>query len=602
MKLRKLSLDGFIDEFKEVTVSSRPRRFCFVLGAGASVSSGIPTAQRLAARWEERLRKRYGSEHEAWKQERGITAENQAEHYSDYYEAVFDIQSDGPAYLEQVMEKASPSGGYAALAYLLCHSVNNMVLTTNFDHLAEDSVTQQQKTLPLVIGHESLAHYISADIKRPVIIKIHRDLLMDPKNRPGEINKLHANWEVHLDKVFRSYHPLFIGYAGNDKSLMEYLHQHRESFQNGTWKAPYWTVYGNRPLQGMAKDFMEAAGGYVIYGVDFDELMILLGDAAGFKMKSPEEAAAETLREHEALARKIEEVLTGRAGGKAAAAGIGSPADAAPEARPGPEAADPGEPERLNNAIGRITGDTDPASSGKRYRSAVSAFYQGDYAQAEALLRQLTQEEPDNARYHQQLGSVLQWRNRHQEAEAEYRRALELEPDNAKYHHSLAVTLHEMKRYEEAEAETRRALELEPDNAEYHHGLGTTLHEMKRYPEAEAEKRRALELEPDNAEYHRSLGVTLREMGRYPESEAEIRRAIRMDPKLAVSHGSLARTLHAQQRWTEAEAEARKAIQMDPNDPDSFETLAKLLRDTGREREAAEAEARAEALRKRQGS
>ena len=450
MKLRKLSLDGFIDEFKEVTVSSRPRRFCFVLGAGASVSSGIPTAQRLVARWEERLRKRYGDEHEAWKQERGITAENQAEHYSDYYEAVFDIQSDGPAYLEQVMEKASPSGGYAALAYLLCHSVNNMVLTTNFDHLAEDSVTQQQKTLPLVIGHESLAHYISADIKRPVIIKIHRDLLMDPKNRPGEINKLHANWEVHLDKVFRSYHPLFIGYAGNDKSLMEYLHQHRESFQNGTWKAPYWTVYGNRPLQGMAKDFMEAAGGYVIYGVDFDELMILLGDAAGFKMRSPEEAAAETLREHEALARKIEEVLTGRAGGKAAAAGIGSPADAAPEARPGPEAADPGEPERLNDAIGRITGDTDPASRRRRYLEAVSAFHRGDYARDEAITRQLTQEEPDNARYHWSLGVTLHEMQRYPEAETEKRRALELEPDNAEYHHSLAVTLRAMKRKREA--------------------------------------------------------------------------------------------------------------------------------------------------------
>ena len=602
MKLRKLSLDGFIDEFKEVTVSSRPRRFCFVLGAGASVSSGIPTAQKLVARWEERLRKRYGDEHEAWKQERGITAENQAEHYSDYYEAVFDIQSDGPAYLEQVMEKASPSGGYAALAYLLCHSVNNMVLTTNFDHLAEDSVTQQQKTLPLVIGHESLAHYISADIKRPVIIKIHRDLLMDPKNRPGEINKLHANWEVHLDKVFRSYHPLFIGYAGNDKSLMEYLHQHRESFQNGTWKTPYWTVYGNRPLQGMAKDFMEAAGGYVIYGVDFDELMILLGDAAGFKMKSPEEAAAETLREHEALARKIEEVLTGRAGGKAAAAGIGSPADAAPEARPGPEAADPGEPERLNDAIGRITGDTDPASRGKRYRSAVSAFYQGDYAQAEALLHQLTQEEPDNARYHQQLGSVLQWRNRHQEAEAETRRALELEPDNARYHHNLAVTLHEMMRYEEAETERRRALALEPDNARYHQQLGVTLHAMQRYEEAEAEKRRALELEPDNAEYHHSLGVTLQWMEKFDASESELRRALELEPDNAKYHDSLGATLHAMQRYEEAEAEKRRALELEPDNAEYHHSLAVTLRAMQRYEESAEAEARAEALRKRQGS
>jgi hypothetical protein len=49
MKLRKLSLDGFIDEFKEVTVSSRPRRFCFVLGAGASVAGDSATEEVGAA-------------------------------------------------------------------------------------------------------------------------------------------------------------------------------------------------------------------------------------------------------------------------------------------------------------------------------------------------------------------------------------------------------------------------------------------------------------------------------------------------------------------------------------------------------------------------
>lgn len=49
----------FIQEFKQVSDGPHPSKFCFVLGAGASKSSGIKT---------------------------GITEENKYSYYSQYYE------------------------------------------------------------------------------------------------------------------------------------------------------------------------------------------------------------------------------------------------------------------------------------------------------------------------------------------------------------------------------------------------------------------------------------------------------------------------------------------------------------------------------------
>ena len=38
------------------------------------------------------------------------------------------------------MENAIPSAGYVILSYLLSQTKNNVVITTNFDHLTEDAI------------------------------------------------------------------------------------------------------------------------------------------------------------------------------------------------------------------------------------------------------------------------------------------------------------------------------------------------------------------------------------------------------------------------------------------------------------------------------
>ena len=55
MSYEELSLKGFINEMKEVSSGPHPRKFCFVLGAGASISSGIKSGQELVKLWDGEL-------------------------------------------------------------------------------------------------------------------------------------------------------------------------------------------------------------------------------------------------------------------------------------------------------------------------------------------------------------------------------------------------------------------------------------------------------------------------------------------------------------------------------------------------------------------
>ncbi len=211
MMYEELALKGFVDEMKEVSSGPHPRRFCFILGAGASRASGIKSGQELVRIWDKELSERNHKEHQRWKEKLGISEENQDSFYSQYYERRFRRHpTDGYNYLEKLMEHAKPSVGYVMLAYLLTKTDHNVVITTNFDHLTEDAVNYYAQEIPLMIGHESLAHYVSKQLKRPTIIKIHRDLLFDPKNRAEELELLHENWKKALGIIFSEYHPIFI--------------------------------------------------------------------------------------------------------------------------------------------------------------------------------------------------------------------------------------------------------------------------------------------------------------------------------------------------------------------------------------------------------
>lgn len=238
----KKNLDTFIKELLNATNSTYPRRVCFFLGAGASKTSGIPSGQDLVRQWDAHLMDADPRGHRRWRAQMGITDENMTNFYSDYYDRRYrDFPTDGYADIERITAGGRPNAGYLMLAQMLTKSPHNVVITTNFDHLTEDAVSRFTDKMPLVIGHENLAEFVTGQPSRPTVIKIHRDLLLEPKSASTALQALSRKWKPALDKLFSNYSPVFLGYAGNDKSVMDFLNANAERFKQD-WKKPYLVV------------------------------------------------------------------------------------------------------------------------------------------------------------------------------------------------------------------------------------------------------------------------------------------------------------------------------------------------------------------------
>lgn len=565
MGYEELTLSGFVKEIEEVSSGPHPRKFCFVLGAGASKSSGIKSGQELVDIWEKDLSERNREGYLSWKKQLGINDSNKYEFYSQYYEKRFKRVVDGYNYLEKMMESAKPSIGYVMLAYILTHTRHNIVITTNFDHLLEDAVNYYEHTIPLVIGHESLAHYVNKQINRPMIIKIHRDLLLDPKNKKAELDKLHDNWKNALDIVFSEYDPIFIGYAGNDHSLMDYLTQNCDIFSEEKGIFPYWMLYKTDKMSEMVLEFLDKSSGYLIKHNGFDEVLYLLGDIFHYRLPSEEEFISDAKKRYTMLSDYIDaftEKLSARR-----------------EMNQEENAADDNKTdetkEEVKQAIQHITSKTEMQNM---FREAIALAESGNYQEAVGSFRKLTELNSQNARYYSWLGYALYQMGCYKEAEKEMREGLELDPENAVNHYNLGATLHKMGYYEEAKKEKEKALEKESENALYHYSLGVTLHEMGCYEEAKKEKEKALEKEPENVGYHNSLGVTLHEMGHYEEAKKEYEIALENGAEKALYHFNLGVTLHKMGYYEEAKKEKERAIELD-SDNKKYQASLKITLD-----------------------
>ncbi|MFP0727754.1 hypothetical protein ACLDX4_06705 [Acinetobacter baumannii] len=120
------------------------------LGAGASVTSGIPTGGSLVKQWREEIYKEvFDSNIESLKdneleiinylsKNEGIWYNPQNE-YSSLFERKFDLPSQRRRFVESIVDNKKPSIGYNYLINLVNEKAFNTIFTTNFDDLLNES-------------------------------------------------------------------------------------------------------------------------------------------------------------------------------------------------------------------------------------------------------------------------------------------------------------------------------------------------------------------------------------------------------------------------------------------------------------------------------
>ncbi len=303
------SQQGLVEHIYDQDRKMHDRRFSFILGAGASISSGIPDAGKLCRRWITELYMRHASTGmpiDAWATAENLEIEGfswhePAEFYCHIYKRRFqDDPDEGFADLEEEMLGKKPGRGYAILSHLLATTRHNLVITTNFDNLIQDAMFMYTDKVPQVCGHEALATFFHAKSRRAAIAKIHRDLLMAPMSQIEEVQKLQAAWLVPLTQAFNTFTPIVIGYGGNDGSLMGFLNEMERKQIRGRL---FWCYYkpSGTPRDSICSIVSKLNGVLVPLEQGFDGLMVAIQEKLGLpRIEAILDARLTEFREHAA--------------------------------------------------------------------------------------------------------------------------------------------------------------------------------------------------------------------------------------------------------------------------------------------------------------
>jgi protein O-mannosyl-transferase len=589
VSMNTISLKTFLYHFCNC---SRPdKKFCFILGAGASRASGIPTGSELVITWMDELKKMYPEyELKAWQEKEKISTAELASSYPKIYDKRFELnKKDGFAYLEKAMEGKEPSCGYSVLAQILEINIHSIVITTNFDSLIEDALFIYTHKKPLVIGHESLAGYITPLGRRPIIVKIHRDLFFSPKNSSEQTNELEADFKKNLGSIFRYYTPLVIGYGGNDGSLMHFLENLEEIEGGMLWFYQQKDGNPNSRIQKLVEKFK----GFGIPIEGFDELMLQIGNELGLNPldKTIIEIAQ---RRAEVYRQQIENLNKSKTQDKAtkeALSGILSR-----------RAKDWWNYELL------ASNENDPDKRNAIYLEGIKQFPQSvellsnyaiflnvvrkDYSRAEEYYGKAIDLNPKNVLMLKNYAVFLEEvRKEYDKAEDYYQKAIALNPENVDTLFDYIVFLKNIRKdYDRVEECYRKAINLDPKNITILKHYAIFLEEVrKEYDKAEEYYKKAIDIYPENSETLYDYAIFLNVIRKdYSKAEEYYRKSIELGSQSVGAFADYAFILKNVRKYDRAEVYYRKAIDLDPKNIKILKNYAIFLEEVRKEYDKAE--------------
>ena len=273
--------------------------FAFLIGAGASASSGIKTASQMITEWRRELYDQSKSDEtfDEWLKKQDWYEDE--EEYSILFEKTYDQRSQRRVYIEECVKDAKPSWGYIYLANIIAHNYFNVIFTTNFDDVLNEACFLYADLRPIVCAHDSAVADIRITSARPKIIKLHGDFLYDSiKNTVRETENLEKNMRDKFMQFAREYGLVVIGYGGNDRSIMDILDTILKSegdFPNGL----YWCKRKGDKASKKLERLMRRDKAYWVEIESFDEFTAELHDKLGIRLpdtvRDPFKATTERL-------------------------------------------------------------------------------------------------------------------------------------------------------------------------------------------------------------------------------------------------------------------------------------------------------------------
>jgi Tfp pilus assembly protein PilF len=602
-----ISLNGFIERFKDQSKLRRNRPFCFILGAGASVSSQIPSGKDLATKWLETLHNEAldpKPDVEKWATEsnlgiKGFDYKERASFYSQLYEKRFGKDPEsGYAFLEDAMSQKDPRVGYSILAYILTETQHKVVITTNFDNLVADALSIYTETFPLVLGDQSLARYASVDVRRPLIAKIHGALGFAMRNSSDEVGELPEEWITPLKQIFARYTPIVIGYDGNDGGLMGLLKKMPKESINSIYWCKYWTKADTSGLLSEIKDpicdILRKHNGTVVPIPGFDEMMLKL-----YMRVHPD--APDMLEVLEAKHKKrvnayndhLAELLK-----KDQGAGKSSSQDALKDEPQTQQRNTPqlSQPDQAVNTVAKKEplSDLEKSLIAIAQKQKVLPWWEWqrrvdqapDTATKEKLFKEALEQSPNDSKLRTVYAVFLDKEGRIEEALSKTKEAIDLDPKDASALYNYGVLLRRKGNTEEAGIYYKKAFEADPKFATALYSYAILLEGNGNTEEAEIYYKKAIQADPKYAPALNNYAVLLEKKGNNEEAETYYKKAFEADPKYAPALNNYGLLLKRKGNTEEAESYYKKAIEADPKYARALNNYAILLEGKGNNEEA----------------
>ncbi|WP_232518173.1 tetratricopeptide repeat protein [Porphyromonas gingivalis] len=539
-------------------------KFCFLIGAGASISSGIPSGAKLAWDWLQEIEEDCDKEDlDGWKRKIKMGSRRLRGRVGEFYPQIYEKRFDhapemGYNYIRSLMVGREPSLGYLILANIMVREKHNVVITTNFDNLLEDAIRTYTQEKPFIAGHEALADYVPKRSDRPIILKVHRDLFLQPFSDRLNTDNIQAAWKSVLGKFLSDYHLIVLGYGGNDGSLMNYLLKLKNR------KPIYWCVRNAdkatskslwNTLSPKAKRLLKNDG-YLVPIDDFDRFMYDCYAALGYKFLEGIEKIEKPKSIHEILKpnyARIESIQT-----------------------------------RLKQLL-----QTEEKLSKESFQSIKSflpdswmwilqANQEKDIDKKDKIYREGIAKYPQDADL---LGAYAVFLNdiRHDydQAERYYKKALEADPKDATALGNYAIFLEDIRHdYDQAETYYKQALEADPKSANKLGNYASFLHAIRRdYKQSEVYYKQALEVDPNHTNNLGNYANFLNDIRHdYDQAESYYKKILEADPKNANTLGNYAVFLKdIRHDYDQAEAYYKRALEADPNHANNLGNYAHFL-------------------------
>jgi tetratricopeptide (TPR) repeat protein len=516
-------------------------RVVWFLGAGASVSSGIPTAAGLVERWLARLADVEGADAEdweAWAPQRFTTLQpaDLASSYSRVMAELFPTARQRQEEIERLTSGKDPAIGYALLASLAADENlgprANVFVTTNFDDLIAEAMYLTTRTRPLVVGHDNLSDFVRRSNKRPLVVKLHGDALMTPLSTEDETRQINERLAARVTPLFAETSLVVLGYGGKDQSIARLLSSApSDSFPLGV----YW-LSRRPPESAMWEELQSRNETFHVVSEDFDDFMLQLHEHLPFEFDDGSRWSS--------LFRSYDEQL------------------------------------RSKSAKARAEGAPDKERWAERTRSAVQAvllaqqaseLQESDPDAAQSRFEEALSQDPNNPAILGRYAHFLIERGEYVRAHEILTKAVDIAPEYPNNLIKLAVLKsNHLDDHDAAEGLYRKALEIEPKNHNLMGLFALFLTDIRhRFEEAEALYERALVAAPSDVENLRNFALFLSSIrGNHARAEGLYRLALRVDPTDPHSHLGLGVVLmNARQAIDEAEQMYLRAIELDPANP-----------------------------------